>query len=109
MQSLGLRCFYLEEDSSVNPLPSPNQKLLGSTPALVVRAEQVRILYESAAILLVNLFTAPIAAAVLWQVYPAWALLGWVGMIVVAVLARLALWRRFHRHESNVEEAARWG
>ena len=109
MPSLGLLHFYLEKDSSVNPLPSPNQRLLGSTFASVVRAEQVRILYQSAAILLVNLFTAPVAAAVLWQVYPAWVLLGWVGLIFVAVMARLALWRHFHRHDSSVEEAARWG
>jgi diguanylate cyclase (GGDEF)-like protein/PAS domain S-box-containing protein len=77
-------------------------------PDMAVVAEQVRLHYESPATVLVNLVTAPIAAALLWPIYPAWLLLGWVGLFFVVIAARLRLWRRFLRRQPAMQDAKRW-
>ena len=76
---------------------------------LAIRAEQVRRLYGSPVILLVNMINAPIAASLLWHIYPAWILLGWVSLVFVAVAARVLLWRRFQHKQPDVEDTERWG
>src|ERR1700733_16156370 len=48
-----------------------------------VRSEQIRALYHAPAIMLVNPINASILAAVLWQEYPAWILLVWIGLFCV--------------------------
>ena len=52
------------------------KKSLPQPTDAIVRAEQVRLLYGSRAILLINLVNAPIAAVLLWRIYPAWIMLG---------------------------------
>src|SRR5580704_13186288 len=60
-----------------------------STPAsqpqlkATVRSEQIKALYHAPAIMLVNPINASILAAVLWQEYPAWILLVWIGLFCV--------------------------
>lgn len=76
---------------------------------MAIRAEQVRRLYGSPVILLVNMINAPIAASLLWPIYPAWILLGWVSLVFVAVAARVLLWRRFQHKQPDVEDTERWG
>ena len=58
------------------PLSQPELKA-------TVRAEQIRALYHAPAIMLVNPINASILAAVLWQAYPAWILLVWVGLFAL--------------------------
>ena len=92
----------------MNPYARANQCLFHSSHASVV-AEQVRLLYGSPAILLLNLVNAPIAAALLWQIYPTWMLLGWIGVVFLVVAIRVLLWCRFQRYQPPVEDAKRWG
>jgi diguanylate cyclase (GGDEF)-like protein/PAS domain S-box-containing protein len=54
-----------------------------------IRAEQIKALYRSPAIMLVNPINASILATVLWPAYPAWVLLTWIGMFCVVVGLRL--------------------
>ena len=94
-------------------MPSSSAKELPIDPHAdhgpAIRAEQIRRLYGSPVILLVNMINAPIAASLLGHIYPAWILLGWVGLVYVAVAARVLLWRRFQHKQPDVEDTERWG
>ena len=70
-----------------------------------VRAAQINALYHAPAIMLVNPVNAAILAAVLWQDYPAWILLLWIGLFWVVVSVRLVDRARYLRqpHESKHE------
>ncbi|MGA2816097.1 MAG: EAL domain-containing protein [Xanthobacteraceae bacterium] len=72
-----------------------------------VRAAQIKALYRAPATMLVNPITASLLAAVLWQAYPAWVLLLWVGLFCVVVGARFVDRARYLRqpHESGHEAA----
>lgn len=72
-----------------------------------VQAEQVRILYGSLSVQFMNLVNAPIVAALLWPIYPAWVLLTWIGLFFVVVGARVLLWRSY-QHETSDERAGLW-
>jgi len=70
-----------------------------------VRAAQINALYHAPAIMLVNPVNAAILAAVLWQDYPAWILLLWIGLFCVVVSVRLVDRARYLRqpHENGHE------
>ena len=53
-----------------------------------IRVEQIRALYRAPAIMLVNPLNASFLAVVLWQSYPAWILLLWIGLFCVVVGVR---------------------
>ena len=92
----------------MDPRTSVNQRLR-QAPEAAVRAEQVRLLYGSSVVVLINLVNAPITALLLWQIYPGWIVLGWIGLVIVAIAARVVLWRRFHRRQPTDQDAERWG
>jgi hypothetical protein len=73
----------------------------------IVRAEQIKALYRAPAIMLVNPINAALLAVVLWQAYPAWILLAWIGLFCVVVGVRYADRARYLRqpHESGHEAA----
>jgi diguanylate cyclase (GGDEF)-like protein/PAS domain S-box-containing protein len=70
-----------------------------------VRAEQIKALYHAPAIMLANPINAAILATALWQAYPAWILLLWVGLFCVVVSVRLVDRARYLRqsHDSGRE------
>jgi diguanylate cyclase (GGDEF)-like protein len=74
-----------------------------------VRNEQVRLLYGAPAITLINLINAPLTAAVLWNVYPHWMLLSWIGGFVVVVAVRGVLWAAYNRRKPPPRQARAWG
>ena len=86
----------------------------GATPAnqpefqAAVRAEQIKALYHAPPIMLVNPINASILAAVLWQAYPAWILLLWVGLICVVVGARFVDRARYLRHPPESGREVSW-
>lgn len=75
----------------------------------VIRAEQIDLLYGSAAVQLINLLAAPIVAVVLWSVYPAWIVIGWLVLVFALNIARLLLWRSYQRQQRPIMDADRWG
>jgi diguanylate cyclase (GGDEF)-like protein/PAS domain S-box-containing protein len=82
----------------------PNQPNLQTA----VRAEQIKTLYHAPAIMLVNPVNASILAAVLWQAYPAWVLLLWVGLFCVVVAARFVNRARFLRRPRESGHEITW-
>jgi len=82
----------------------PNQPNLQTA----VRAEQIKTLYHAPAIMLVNPVNASILAAVLWQAYPAWVLLLWVGLFCVVVAARFVDRARFLRRPRESGHEITW-
>jgi PAS domain S-box-containing protein len=85
------------------------KKSLPQPTDAIVKAEQVRLLYGSRAILLINLVNAPIAAVLLWRIYPAWIMLGWASLFFIVIAARILLWRRFQRQQPAIQAAEHWG
>jgi diguanylate cyclase (GGDEF)-like protein/PAS domain S-box-containing protein len=73
-----------------------------------VRAEQIKALYHAPAIMLANPINAAILAAVLWQAYPAWILLLWVGLFCVVVSARLVDRARYLRQSHDSGREVNW-
>jgi diguanylate cyclase (GGDEF)-like protein/PAS domain S-box-containing protein len=92
----------------VDPLTSVDQSLR-QAPDATVRAEQVRLLYGSSLVVLINLVNAPITAMLLWPIYPGWIVVGWIGLLIVTIAARVVLWRRYHRCQPTDQGAERWG
>ena len=73
-----------------------------------VRTEQIKALYHAPPIMLVNPINASILAAVLWQAYPAWILLLWVGLICVVVGARFVDRARYLRQPPKSGHEVNW-
>src|ERR1700733_4981353 len=73
-----------------------------------VRSEQIRALYHAPAIMLVNPINASILAAVLWQEYPAWILLVWIGLCCVVVSVRFVDRIRYLRQGRESGDEAAW-
>ncbi len=73
-----------------------------------VRTEQIKALYHAPPIMLVNPINASILAAVLWQAYPAWILLLWVGLICVVVGARFVDRARYLRQPPKSGHDINW-
>ena len=74
-----------------------------------VGVEQVQLLYGSPIIVLINPVNASIVAVLLWQMYPAEIVLGWIGLFVVVIGGRVLLSYRFRRQQQPVADAGRWG
>lgn len=74
-----------------------------------VEDEQVRLLYGSPIIVLINPINASIVASLLWQMYPTVIVLGWVGLFVIVIGARALLSYRFRSHQQPIQDAGRWG
>ena len=72
-----------------------------------VLCEQVRILYGSAAVLLVTLIIAVPVAFLLRDFYPGWLFVAWVGLIVV-ISGRLYDFGCYRRKPQSAETAASW-
>ena len=73
-----------------------------------VRTEQIKALYHAPPIMLVNPINASILAAVLWQAYPAWILVLWVGLICVVVGARFVDRARYLRQPPKSGHDVNW-
>ena len=93
----------------------PNNALeRGSTPPerpelqAAIRVEQIEALYRSPAIMLVNPFNASFLAVVLWQAYPAWILLLWIGLFCVVVGARYVDRARYLRQQRESGHEVAW-
>jgi GAF domain-containing protein len=82
---------------------------LRQIPDASVGVEQVRLLYGSPIIVLINPINACIVAALLWPMYPVEVIIGWVGLFVVVIGARVLLAYRFRRQQQPVQDAGRWG
>ena len=82
------------------------------TPAATdaaVQAEQIRTLYsQSLAIFAVSPLTTTIVAAVLWPSADRRLLTAWVAAMIVVILVRVALRRRYLRAQPSAEETAIW-
>ena len=83
------------------PLSQPELKA-------AVRAEQIKALYHAPAIMLVNPINASILAAVLWQAYPAWILLLWIGLFCVVVSVRFVDRARYLRQPRESGHEVAW-
>jgi diguanylate cyclase (GGDEF)-like protein len=73
-----------------------------------VLCEQVRILYQSPAVMPFNLINAVVVAHILRDFYPDWLVVAWVGSFVVVVSARLWNSWRYSRKPQPAETAPSW-
>lgn len=74
-----------------------------------VRAAQIDLLYRAPAFLLLNIAVAVIAAAVLWPVYPPWAVVLWLAILCLTVWLRLLSRRQYLGQSGRERGAAYWG
>ncbi|PNG25035.1 putative bifunctional diguanylate cyclase/phosphodiesterase [Methylocella silvestris] len=71
--------------------------------------EQVRILYQTPAILAINAVAALLCAFILRPIFPVWILAVWVGLFCLVILAQIfSRWRYKHELQS-VESTEGWG
>ena len=75
----------------------------------VVLAEQVRLLYGSPIIVLINPVNAFIVAVLLWKMYPAWVIFVWLGLFLVVTGVRAFLAHRYRRQQQPVQNTEYWG
>ena len=87
---------------------STNQNLR-QDPDAVVLVEQIRLLYGAPIIVLINPVNASIVAVLLWQMYSAWVVFGWLGFFLVVTGARMLLAHRYRRQQQTVHDAEHWG
>jgi len=81
----------------------------GTTLENAVLLEQIRVLYETHAIVFVNIVNACLTAYVLRGLLPGGVFVGWVGLFCIVVLARFLDYRRYLRAPPQAESAAAWG
>ena len=74
-----------------------------------VRLEQIRLLYGTPFVTLVNLTNGPVAGWLLWPIYPHRIVFGWIVLLYLVIAARLVLWWRFKQSTITTEDAGRWG
>lgn len=89
-------------------MPSRNESMR-FVPDLGFASQRVRVLYGSIDVVLINLVTAPVAAALMWPVYPVGIQLGWISVVFVVVAARVLLWRRYWHYGQGGQGATNWG
>ena len=95
----------MHNNSVLEDIPAgPDQAKLQTA----ISAEQIKALYQTPAIMLFNAVNAVILAAVLWQAYPAWVLLLWVGLFCGVFSARFVERARFLREPYAADHAAVW-
>ena len=94
-------------DKSGKTLPEPSLGL--SAPEKVVLLEQIRVLYQTQAVVFVNLLNASLTAYVLRDLLPVRMFAGWIGLFCIVVLARFLDCRRYLRAPQQAESAEGWG
>jgi PAS fold/GAF domain len=90
-------------------LPEPSLGLDRTALEKAVMLERIRVLYQTHAILFVNLVNALLAAYVLRDLLPVRVFVGWIGLLSIVVLARYLDCRRYMRAPQEAEFAATWG
>lgn len=80
----------------------------GGSQSAEILAEQVRQLYGAVIAIPINVLTASIVAALLWQSFPSSFLIAWLGGMVVVTLGRLSVWRAYTRAPDRDRHAAAW-
>lgn len=80
----------------------------GGTDAPDVLSEQVGLLYAGTFAIPANFVNAAIVAAALWRSYPHGWLFGWLALVAVVVLVRLALRWRYRRAAAGAHDAGQW-
>ena len=88
-------------DKSGKTLPEPSLGL--SAPEKVVLLEQIRVLYQTQAVVFVNLLNASLTAYVLRDLLPVRMFAGWIGLFCIVVLARFLDCRRYLRAPQQAE------
>jgi diguanylate cyclase (GGDEF)-like protein len=74
-----------------------------------VRAEQIRILYKTPAILAINAVNAFLVAFILQSIYPFWIVAGWLVAFCIVIPVRILDCRLYRRNRQSTEAAERWG
>lgn len=77
-------------------------------PDSAVRAETVRLLFQSPLPALANLAVASLLVAVAWTSIPTWILAAWLLAMAAVTAVRCALWHRFQRSPGAACDAPRW-
>jgi diguanylate cyclase (GGDEF)-like protein/PAS domain S-box-containing protein len=90
-------------------LPEPSLGLDRTALEKAVLLEQIRVLYQTHAIVFVNLVNALLTAYVLRDLLPVRVFVGWIGLFSIVVLARYLDCRRYLRAPQEAEFAATWG
>lgn len=73
-----------------------------------IQGERIKTLYQAPAIMLTNPINASILAAVVWEAYPAWILLLWIGLFCVVVGMRFADRARYLRSPEKSGHEINW-
>ena len=73
-----------------------------------VIAEQIRLLARNRIDLPINLLNAAIVSGVLWPLYPRWAVMAWLGLFTLVILARALVRRRYRTTETSPATALPW-
>src|SRR5262249_54514745 len=73
-----------------------------------VRAEQLRLLFDSPVSVLASALTVAFSAAVLWSRIDSSLLLGWTGATLAWLAIRAGLWFWFRRESADDSLVARW-
>jgi diguanylate cyclase (GGDEF)-like protein len=74
-----------------------------------VRCEQIRILYQSPAILAINAVNALLVAFILQSIYSFWIVAAWILLFFIVIPLRILDCRLYHRKPQSAETAGRWG
>lgn len=81
----------------------------GTAPAeTLMFSQQIRMLYQSSAIMLFNVPNSAITAYLLREAYPKWLLVDWVGALALITIARLWNSWLYWRQPQPAEAAAKW-
>jgi diguanylate cyclase (GGDEF)-like protein/PAS domain S-box-containing protein len=96
-------------DESGKTSPEPSLGLDRAALEKAVLLERIRVLYQTHAIMFVNLVNASLTAHVLRDLLPVRMFVGWIGLFSIVVLARYLDCRRYMRAPPEVEFAATWG
>jgi diguanylate cyclase (GGDEF)-like protein/PAS domain S-box-containing protein len=75
---------------------------------LAVTAEQIRLLLDSSPDVIINLANAGLVALVLGPLYPAWALIPWLGSFCIVSFSRAILRHRYAMEPRGKKTAVRW-
>ena len=83
--------------------------LFPEKPQAEIKVEQVRLLYQQGSMIqLMGIFIAVVSAVLFWNVADHAALLMWLAVVVLVLLARLLVNRRFMRIAGSSFDADRW-
>jgi diguanylate cyclase (GGDEF)-like protein/PAS domain S-box-containing protein len=89
--------------------PKPSLRLDRTALEKAVLLEQIRVLYRTPALELVNLVNASLVAFVLRDLFPVSLFVGWIGLFCIVIPARFLDRWHFLRAPQQAELAASWG